>query len=84
MLWFADVTATVLVLKGRDPTVGMTGFPVAINLNANFFANQGDGLFRARSEYVIRGRSVSVVRILVTADNDRPMAKVTTSYVAAA
>lgn len=83
MLWFADVTATVLVLHGRDPTVGMSGFPLAINLNANFFANQGDGLFRARSEYVKRGRSVSVVRTLLTADNDRPMAEVTTSHVAA-
>jgi acyl-coenzyme A thioesterase PaaI-like protein len=60
----------------------MTGFPLAINLNANFFANQGDGLFQARSEYVKRGKSVSVVRTLLTGDNGRPIAEVTTSHLA--
>jgi uncharacterized protein (TIGR00369 family) len=82
MLWFADVSATVLVLQGTDPSGGMTGFPLAINLNANFFANQGDGLFQARSEYVKRGKSVSVVRTLLTGDNGRPIAEVTTSHLA--
>ena len=38
-LWFADITATVLVLQGTDPTEGMKGFPLAINLNANLIGN---------------------------------------------
>ncbi len=44
--------------------------------------HQNDGVFKARSEYVKRGRSVSVVRTLVTGENGRPIAEVTTSHIA--
>ena len=39
-LWFADVTATTLVLAGRDAAKGMQGFPLAISLNANLAGNR--------------------------------------------
>ncbi len=82
-LWFADVTATRLVLAGREPSQGMKGFPLAINLNANLAGNQTEGAFHARARYVKRGRTVSVVRTLVTGQDDRLIADVTTSHVAA-
>jgi uncharacterized protein (TIGR00369 family) len=65
MLWLADVTATVLVLGSAEARPGMTGFPLGISLNANFVGNQRAGSLRAVSEFVKRGRTVSVVRTSV-------------------
>jgi len=81
-LWFADVTATTLVLADRDPAAGMKGFPLAINLSANLAGNQREGTFRATARYVKRGRTVSVVRTTVTGHDGRLIADVTTSHVA--
>jgi 1,4-dihydroxy-2-naphthoyl-CoA hydrolase len=81
-LWFADVTATTLVLEGRDPTAGMQGFPLAINLSANLAGNQTEGTFQAVARYVKKGRTVSIVRTTVTGTDGRLIADVTTSHVA--
>lgn len=81
-LWFADVTATTLVLEGRDASQGMKGFPLAINLNANLAGNQTEGTFRATANYVKRGRTVSIVRTVVVGAEGRLIADVTTSHVA--
>jgi uncharacterized protein (TIGR00369 family) len=81
MLWFADVTATRLVLGERDMSEGMQGFPLAISMNANFVANQTDGAFTAVSTFVKRGRTVSVVRTMVTGAAGKLIADVTTSHV---
>ncbi len=80
-LWLADVTATVLVLEGTDPTEGMQGFPLAINLNANLIGNSRHGRFHAQAQFVKRGKSVSVVRTTVTDDKGLLIADVTTSHV---
>lgn len=82
LIWMADVTATLLVIgKGQDATKGMKGFPLAINLNANFFNNQSEGSFKAISSFVKRGRTVSVVRTSVYGAKDKLMVDVTTSHV---
>ena len=81
MLWFADVTATMLVLGTDEVAPGMKGFPLAISLNANFTGNQKEGSLRATSTFVKRGRTVSVVRTTVTGHADRLIADVTTSHV---
>ncbi|MFC5474721.1 PaaI family thioesterase [Paraherbaspirillum soli] len=81
MLWFADVTATVLVIGPGDISEGMSGFPLAINLNANLVANQTEGSFKAVASFVKRGRTVSVVRTVVLGANDKLIADVTTSHV---
>ncbi len=60
IIWFADVTATVLVLEGVDPAEGMRGFPLAINLNANLTGNGSEGVFYAQAKYVKRGKSVKI------------------------
>lgn len=81
ILWFADVTATVLVMPSGEASEGMTGFPLAISLNANFLGNQPAGEFKAISSFVKRGRTVSVVRTVVYGAGDKLVAEVTTSHV---
>jgi 1,4-dihydroxy-2-naphthoyl-CoA hydrolase len=82
MLWFADVAATVLVIGPADATTaGMKGFPLAISLNANFLGNQTEGAFKAVSTFVKKGKTVSVVRTVVTGAEGKPIADVTTSHV---
>jgi 1,4-dihydroxy-2-naphthoyl-CoA hydrolase len=81
MLWFADVTATVLVMGEREMSEGMKGFPLAITLNANFVGNQTDGSLTAIASFVKRGRTVSVVRTTVSGAGDKLIADVTTSHV---
>ncbi|MCM2359933.1 MAG: PaaI family thioesterase [Geobacteraceae bacterium] len=83
ILWFADVTATILVLGSPSASEGMAGFPLAISLNANFVSNQKEGKFRAVASFVKKGKTVSVVRTTVFGDNDRLIADVTTNHVAA-
>ena len=81
MLWFADVTATLLVIGDAKPAEGMTGFPLAISLAANFIGNQRDGALIAVASFVKKGRTVSVVRTEVRGANERLLADVTTSHV---
>ena len=81
MLWFADVTATVLVKGPGEATEGMKGFPLAISLNANFLGNQRDGAFKAAAVFVKKGKTVSVVRTTITGADDKLIADVTTSHV---
>jgi 1,4-dihydroxy-2-naphthoyl-CoA hydrolase len=81
ILWFADVTATVLVMGKVDVSAGVQGFPLAIALNANFLSNQSEGTFKATSTFVKKGRTVSVVRTTVTGAGEKLVADITTSHV---
>jgi uncharacterized protein (TIGR00369 family) len=83
ILWFSDVTATILVLGSSRPTEGMAGFPLAITLNANFISNQKDGKFKAVATFVKKGKTVNIVRTIVLGENDRLIADVTTNHVPA-
>ena len=83
ILWFADVTATVLAMGSTEISEGMAGFPLAINLNANFASNQKEGKFRAIAFFVKKGKTVSVVRTTVLGENDKLIADVTTNHVPA-
>jgi uncharacterized protein (TIGR00369 family) len=80
-LWFADVTATVLVMGRSDASEEMKGFPLAINLNANLIGNQTEGSFKAVSTFVKRGRSVSVVRTEVYGAGEKLIADITTNHI---
>ena len=82
ILWFADVTATVLAM-GSTQAGEAAGFPLAISLNANFVSNQKAGKFRAVASFVKKGKTVSVVRTTVFGENDRLIADVSTNHVAA-
>jgi 1,4-dihydroxy-2-naphthoyl-CoA hydrolase len=84
ILWFADVTATVLVMGSDQASEGTKGFPLAISLNANFLRNQTEGSLKAIASFVKRGRTVSVVRTTVYGAGDKVVADVTTSHVLSA
>ncbi len=81
ILWFADVTATMLVIGKREISPCMQGFPLAIALNANFLSNQSEGSFKATAVFVKKGRTVSVVRTTVVGAGERLVADITTSHV---
>lgn len=83
MLWFADVCATVLVAGKAEMAPGAAGFPLGISINANFVGNQKDGVFRATSVFVKRGRTLSVVRTTITGAEGKLIADVTTSHLPA-
>ncbi|WP_053981077.1 PaaI family thioesterase [Marinagarivorans algicola] len=81
IIWFADVTASVLLLENSNPQEGMKGFPLAININANLIGNAKSGNFFATSTYVKKGRTVSVVHTVVTDEKQNIIADVTTNHV---
>jgi len=81
MLWLADVTATVLAMGSTEFSEGMSGFPLAITLNANFASNQREGKLKAVASFVKKGRTVSIVRTSVFGENDKLLADVTTTHV---
>jgi 1,4-dihydroxy-2-naphthoyl-CoA hydrolase len=83
ILWFADVTATILAMGSTQASEGMSGFPLAISLNANFAGNQKAGKFRAVASFVKKGKTVSLVRTTVFGENDKLIADVSTNHVAA-
>jgi 1,4-dihydroxy-2-naphthoyl-CoA hydrolase len=83
MLWLADVTATVLAIGNAQLGEKGQGFPLAINLNANLLSNQRGGAIKAEARFVRKGRRVTVVRTLVTGDDGRILAEVTTNHVPA-
>lgn len=83
MIWFADVTATVLALGTEKIPEDGRGFPLAINLYSNLLGNQRNGELRAEAAFVHRGRQLMVVRTKVTGDQGRLLADITTTHVPA-
>ena len=83
ILWFADVTATILAMGSTQIEETGAGFPLAINLNANFASNQKAGSLRAVASFVKKGETVSVVPTMVLGGNDKLIADVSTNHVAA-
>jgi 1,4-dihydroxy-2-naphthoyl-CoA hydrolase len=83
ILWFADVTASILLMGSSNPSQGMAGFPLAITMNANFISNQKEGKLRAVASFVKKGRSINIVRTIISGADDRLIADVTTNHVSA-
>jgi uncharacterized protein (TIGR00369 family) len=83
LIWFADVTATVLALGSESIPEGGQGFPLAINLNANLLGNQRSGELKAEAVFVRRGKLVTVVRTKVTGNNEQLLAEITTTHIPA-
>ena len=83
ILWFADVTATVLALAATEVKPDGSGFPLALNLNAQLLGNVRDGELTATASFVRRGRRISVVRTAVTDAAGRLLVDVTTNHMPA-
>lgn len=82
MLWFADVCATLLANGGSSRIEpGGAGFPLGVGLNASIVGNQKDGVFKATSVFIKRGRQLSIVRTTITGAEGRLIADVTTSHI---
>jgi len=81
ILWFADVTATILAMGSTATSENMSGFPLAINLNANFISNQKEGKFKAISSFVKKGKTVTIIRTIILGNNDKVIADITTNHV---
>jgi len=62
----------------------MKGFPLAININAHLLGNNTGGTFVAKSNYLKKGRTVSVVKTMVTDTSGKLIADVITSHVQSA
>ena len=76
ILWFADVTATVLTFKRSGK-----GFPLAVNLYSNLLSNQKDGILSAESRITRSGSRVTVVKTLVTGNNNKLLAEIITTHI---
>lgn len=64
----------------REKT-GEQAFLVGIDLHAVMLSNQSGGRITARAEPVRVGRRVTVIRTLVTGEDDRVLAEITTTHV---
>jgi uncharacterized protein (TIGR00369 family) len=83
MIWFADVTATILAMGGAASPEDAQNFQLAIDLHTTLIGNQREGVLRAEARFVKKGRRVSVVRTRVTGENGRLLAEVTTTHIPA-
>ena len=83
MIWFADVTATVLAMGGQTTPEDAQNFQLAIDLHTTLIGNQREGMLRAESRFVKKGRRVSVVRTAVTGADGRLLAEITTTHIPA-
>ena len=83
MIWFADVTATILAMGGQASPEDAQNFQLAIDLHTTLIGNQREGILKAEARFVKKGRRVSVVRTAVTGENGRLLAEVTTTHVPA-
>ncbi|MBL4758713.1 MAG: PaaI family thioesterase [Rhizobiales bacterium] len=84
ILWFADVTATVLAMGKMDAAEAEPGFPLAINLSANLIGNVTTGELRANARFVKKGRRVTTIRTEVTDQTGRLLVDVTTTHIPSA
>lgn len=76
MLWFADVTATMLAMQQPSK-----GFPVAVNLFTNLLSNQKEGELTAEARITRSGKRVTVIRTSVTGHEDKLLAEVFTTHI---
>lgn len=83
LLWLADVTASVLTIGNSKISDDGKGFPLAVNLNSAFLANQRSGEVFAESRFVRQGRRIIVVRTRVTGNDNKLLADITTTHVPA-
>ncbi|MBI4693366.1 MAG: PaaI family thioesterase [Gammaproteobacteria bacterium] len=80
VLWFADVTATLLAIQAGEVKPDGSGFPVALNLNANLLGNVREGELVATATFLRRGRRVSAVHTEVRGPDGRLLVDVTTTH----
>jgi 1,4-dihydroxy-2-naphthoyl-CoA hydrolase len=81
IIWFADVTATVLALGTESIPENGKGFPLAVNLYTSLLGNQQNGELKAEACFVRKGKQIFVVRTKVTGNNEKLLAEITTTHI---
>jgi uncharacterized protein (TIGR00369 family) len=77
----ADNLATGAANHFWQEKTGEQAFLVAVDLHAVMLANQRGGRITARAAPVRVGRRITVIRTVVTGDDDRVLAEITTTHV---
>lgn len=80
LIWFADVVATTAAMGAAEVTRGAAGFPLAINLNSQLFANVKEGELRAESSPVKKGKTLIVMRTTVQDERNRTLIELTSTH----
>ena len=80
VLWFADVTATVLAIQAGEVKPDGSGFPVALTLNAQLLGNVREGELVATATFLRHGRRVSSVHTEVRGPDGKLLVDVTTTH----
>jgi 1,4-dihydroxy-2-naphthoyl-CoA hydrolase len=83
MVWFADVTASVLAIGSQKIESDGRGFPLAINIHTTLTGNQKDGELKAEARFVRKGKKIMVIRTRVTGNKERLLAELTSTHILA-
>ncbi|MHA1931914.1 MAG: PaaI family thioesterase [Promethearchaeota archaeon] len=78
MLWLADVTATALLFQN---TIKEKSFPVAVNLYTNLLSALREGEITTKSQIVRSGKRITVVRTILTGNDNQLLVEVTTTHI---
>ena len=84
LIWFADVAATLCAVDSPDAVdEDGHGFPLAVDLHTVLIGNERDGILTAESKPVRRGRTLIVIRTIVTGPTGKQLMDMTTTHMAA-
>jgi uncharacterized protein (TIGR00369 family) len=79
----ADNLATAMAGRANAGGAAEGKFMVGVDLHAVMLRNQQGGTITAESRVVRRGRRVTVIRTIVTGDDGKALAEVTTTHIPA-
>ena len=77
----ADNLATGAANHHWREKTGENAFLVGVDLHAVMLANQTGGTIRAKATPVRVGRRITVIRTVVTGENEKVLAEITTTHV---
>ena len=83
ILSLADNLATGMAGRAHFEKTGERSFWVGVDLHAAMLSNQKGGELLAESRVVRAGRRVTVIRTVVTGDQGKTLAEITTTHVPA-
>lgn len=83
ILSLADNCATVMANRANAEGPNPGAFMVLIDLHSTMLGNQSEGVLKAKSEVVRCGRRVTVIRTVVSGEEDKSLAEVTTTHIPA-
>ena len=83
LIWFADVSASILILENQTLSAEKKGFPLAIDLHTVLLRNQTEGEVTAEAGFVRKGKKVMVVRTVIKGKEGKLLAEITSTHIPA-